>query len=262
MTTQIDEKLDKQDMTMVKISDLGAKDAFGLDDMPALVYFENGIPELYEGDLRNDQTIMRWMRSELKQEEIKEISVLMLEKLVERGKTMAVVFHDPEAEDDRAVLRELELIDGDCAKFEINFVKLRDAEAAREYGIDDMPGLLYFENRIPSIYDGDLADEDALLDWLVEQKTTETIEKVTEKILEMLVEEEEYLAVFFSGPCAEDDPCSEILEELQSIDSKIRGAIQNSLEKYHELVMIFVILFMMFSVLILTAFLAIELGMS
>ena len=52
---QIDEKLDKQDMTMVKISDLGAKDAFGLDDIPALVYFENGIPELYEGDLRNDQ---------------------------------------------------------------------------------------------------------------------------------------------------------------------------------------------------------------
>ena len=44
---------------------------------------------------------MRWMRSELKQEEIKEISVLMLEKLVERGKTMAVVFYDPEAEDDR-----------------------------------------------------------------------------------------------------------------------------------------------------------------
>ena len=51
--------------------------------------------------------------------------------------------------------------------------------------------------RIPSIYDGDLTDEEALLDWLVEQKTTETIEKVTEKILEMLVEEEEYLAVFF-----------------------------------------------------------------
>ena len=91
---------------------------------------------------------MRWMRSELKQEEIKEISVLMLEKLVERGKTMAVVFHDPEAEDDRAVLKDLELIDDDCAKFEINFVKLRDAEAAREYGIDDMPGLLYFENRV------------------------------------------------------------------------------------------------------------------
>ena len=61
--------------------------------------------------------------------------------------TMAVVFYEPDAEDDRAALKRLELIDDDCAKFEINFVKLRDAEAAREYGIDDMPGLLYFENR-------------------------------------------------------------------------------------------------------------------
>ncbi len=36
----IDEKLDKQDLTMVKISDTGAIDAFGIRDMPALVYFE------------------------------------------------------------------------------------------------------------------------------------------------------------------------------------------------------------------------------
>ncbi len=38
--------------------------------------------------------------------------------------------------------------------------------------------------------------------------------KVTEEILEFLIEDEEYLAVFFSGPCEEDDPCDDILEEL------------------------------------------------
>ena len=56
-------------MTMVKISDLGAKDAFGLDDIPALVYFENGIPELYEDDLRNDQgicdSVILWLFSKV-----------------------------------------------------------------------------------------------------------------------------------------------------------------------------------------------------
>jgi thioredoxin-related protein len=219
---QIDEKLDKQDMTMVKISDSGAKDSFGIEEIPALVYFEHGIPELYEGDLFNDQTVMKWMRSELKQEEIKEISVLMLDRLVERGKTLAVVFYDPEGEDDIVILRKLEHIDDDCSKYEINFVKLKDTKSALEYGIEDLPGLLYFENRIPSIYDGDLQQEEELLDWLIEQKTTETIEKVTEKILAMLIEEEEYLAVFFSGPCSDDDPCDQILEEFESIDSKIR----------------------------------------
>jgi len=36
----IDERLDKQDLTMVKISDAGAHEAFGIRDIPVLVYFE------------------------------------------------------------------------------------------------------------------------------------------------------------------------------------------------------------------------------
>ena len=50
----------------------------------------------------------------------------------------------------------------------------------------------------------------------IEQKTTDTIEHVTEEILEFLIEDEEYLAVFFSGPCEDDDPCDDILEDLVS----------------------------------------------
>ena len=53
-----------------------------------------------------------------------------------------------------------------------------------------------------------------MLEWLIEQKTTDTIEHVTEEILEFLIEDEEYLAVFFSGPCEEDDPCDDILDDL------------------------------------------------
>ena len=43
-----------------------------------LVYFENGVPELYPGDLLNDDAILKWMLLELKQEEIKELTVPML----------------------------------------------------------------------------------------------------------------------------------------------------------------------------------------
>ena len=77
---QIDEKLDKQDLAMVKISDEGAIDNYGIETLPALVYFENGVPEIYEGDLLNDGAVLKWMKSELKQEEIKEITVY--EKLI------------------------------------------------------------------------------------------------------------------------------------------------------------------------------------
>ena len=93
-------------------------------------------------------------------------------------------------------------------------MKVSDAAEAKEYGIDTLPSVLYFENKIPSLYDEDLNNENELLEWLIEQKTTDTIEHVTEEILEFLIEDEEYLAVFFSGPCEEDDPCDDILEDL------------------------------------------------
>lgn len=75
---QIDEKLDKQDLAMVKISDDGAIDNYGIEIIPSLVYFDNGVPEVYEGDLLNDGSVLKWMKSELRQEEIKEITVSQL----------------------------------------------------------------------------------------------------------------------------------------------------------------------------------------
>ena len=47
--------------------------------------------------------------------------------------------------------------------------------------------------------------------------------QVTEEILKMLVEDEEYLAVYFSGPCDDpDDDCAKILEDLESVDSTMQ----------------------------------------
>jgi len=33
-------------------------------------------------------------------------------------------------------------------------VRLDDANEAKEYGIDHLPTLVYFENKIPAIYEG------------------------------------------------------------------------------------------------------------
>ena len=58
------------------------------------MYFENGVPELFEGDIRNDNQIIKWMLDELKQEEIKHVTVPMLNRLIARGHNLAVVFMD------------------------------------------------------------------------------------------------------------------------------------------------------------------------
>lgn len=171
---EIDEKLDQQDLTMVKISDEGAKESYGIENEGNfLVYFENGVPELCDVDLFNDNLVMKWMKSELKQEEIKEVTVPVLHKLVEKSKTMAVLFYDPDADEAEVkIMDRLEKIDDDCARFGINFVKVNDLDVARDYGVKSIPGLLFFKHKIPAIYDGELEDEDKLLEWLVEQKTT------------------------------------------------------------------------------------------
>ena len=49
----------------------------------------------------------------------------MLDKLVERGKTMAVLFYDPNDNQDLDIMDELEKIDDECRRFEIDFVKVK-----------------------------------------------------------------------------------------------------------------------------------------
>lgn len=74
-----------------------------------------------------------------------------------------------------------------------------DNEAeAKEFGIDHLPTLVYFEENIPAIYEGDLMNEDEVLKWLIEQKNSATIEEVTDEILTELIEEHEYVVVYFS----------------------------------------------------------------
>ena len=53
------------------------------------------------------------------------------------------------------MLVELENIDDECDEHGIVFVKIDNPEEATEYGIEQLPTLVYFENEIPSIYDGE-----------------------------------------------------------------------------------------------------------
>ena len=47
--------------------------------------------------------------------------------------------------------------------------------------------------------DADIEDENEVLEWIVKRKTTTTIHKVTDEILTDLVENHEYVAVYFQG---------------------------------------------------------------
>lgn len=65
-------------------------------------------------------------------------------------------------------------------------------------GIDHFPTLVYYENQIPTIYEDDLINEENVLEWLLEQKNTATIEEVTDEILTNMIHKYEYVVVYFS----------------------------------------------------------------
>ena len=64
-----------------------------------------------------------------------------------------------------------------------------------------------------------------MAEWIEEQRTSSTIEEVTEEILKLLAREKEYVAVFFTGPCNEnaatDQECETVLHDLENIDDDL-----------------------------------------
>lgn len=92
------------------------------------------------------------------------------------------------------------MIDGEADLFGIDFVKISSPDAAKKYGILNTPSLTYFRKKTPLIYDGDLTKEDKILQWLTSQDIFELkneIEEVNKKMLDKLLNENEFLSVFF-----------------------------------------------------------------
>uniref|UniRef100_A0A182SNT5 Thioredoxin domain-containing protein n=1 Tax=Anopheles maculatus TaxID=74869 RepID=A0A182SNT5_9DIPT len=95
------------------------------------------------------------------------------------------------------VLESLENIDDDCDRHGIMFVKTDDLSIAEQYGITEYPVLVYFEDNVPNVFEGSLDEEEEVLQWLITQKTEDRIELITRVMLESMVDETQYLAVYF-----------------------------------------------------------------
>ena len=50
---------------------------------------------------------------------------------------------------------------------------------------------------MPNVFDGDIAAEEEVLDWLIEMNVENHVELITRAMLETMVEEIQYLAVYF-----------------------------------------------------------------
>ncbi|XP_023169120.2 uncharacterized protein LOC111598211 isoform X2 [Drosophila hydei] len=220
----IDDECDQNDIAFVKIDDDKEAKEWGIDEIPSIVLFERGIPHIYEGDLMKEDELLGWLVHQKRYSEIPEVTDEMKDKLVENTEHLAVIFYDKEDKQDMRILNELENIDDELEKEGIVIVRIDNAAEAKEYGLDHLPALIYFENKIPALYEGDLMNEDEVLEWLLVQKKTATIEEVTDEILVNLINEHEYVVVFFTGPCEPGESCDHTLNALESIDDELDEA--------------------------------------
>jgi len=216
----IDDDTDRHGISFVKTQDLEMATSFGVSHFPALIYFENQVPSVYEGDIISED-VLQWLILQKAEDRIETVTRGMLESIVTNVQYLAVYFYKPQCKACDHVLQELENIDDECDLYGIQMVKIQDPQLAKRYGIKTFPALVYFRNGNPLLYDGDLKNEDSVLEWLTDDENRELadeIEAVNSRMLERLLDESPFLAVFFyENDCHE---CNVILAELENIDDE------------------------------------------
>ena len=215
----IDDNLENDNILLVKCSDKGVAEEYGIGYLPRLIFYEDEIPEPFTGDLHNEGEILNWMADEVTRDEIKSVTRAVLERLVDKLDQIGVVFVDEEDEEEAAIITTLVKIHDDLRDENLVLVQVDDADYEDELGLTDLPMLVSFCNDIPSIYSGPETNE-AIMAWLLKVKNENIIEEVTEEIISVLKEDEEYVAVLFSGECS-DEPCQDLIEKLETIDDEL-----------------------------------------
>lgn len=98
-----------------------------------------------------------------------------------------------------ARLSSLRKIDDDAERYGIQFVSNNERAAAKKFGITTFPKLLFFKHKEPNVYQGDLMNEEQVLEWLTSESIDmqDKIELATAKTLPGIIDNQDYVAVLF-----------------------------------------------------------------
>lgn len=72
--------------------------------------------------------------------------------------------------------------------------------AAKKFGITTFPKLLFFKHKEPTVYEGDLMNEEQVLEWLTSIESMDMPDKIevaTAKTLPAIIDGQDYVAVLF-----------------------------------------------------------------
>ena len=131
----------------------GLEKRLGFGFVPVLVFYHDRIPIVYRGNLEDETAVVAWLRETASMSEIEEVSGPVLDYLIDRLDSLAVVFYsndeDTNESDDEQVLSIMETLDDDMDRISVAMVKISDEAKALEFGLEDLPALVYFKNEVP-----------------------------------------------------------------------------------------------------------------
>jgi len=198
---KVDDYCEKLEISLVKINDLELVTEYNLGELPALVYYRHSIPILYEGELTADDDILEWLiqnrNSGDEEDIIEEVEFKSLEAMVSAVENIAVLFYNSKSSKMDQILESMETIDDDCDTRGVHFVKIADPAAAYHYGISTLPTLVYFKNSVPNLFDGELLDDEGVLQWLMTHLEAAEIEEVSNSMLGRLIRDTRNIVVIF-----------------------------------------------------------------
>lgn len=187
----IDDECEEKDIDFIKTSDEGIEKEYDLPELPALAFYRHKFRTIYDGDLMHEEAILKWVLDlhDSQPDVIENVDRKTLKDLIQEVEHLAVFFceyfsnlteyifvgtklnlylkddwqiiilnisHSDSEDCDTCdeVLEELETIDDDTDKYEIQFVKSKDSKLASDIGIFSFPALVYYETGVPIMYDG------------------------------------------------------------------------------------------------------------
>jgi len=88
----IDDDCDNKGVHFVKIADPAAAYHYGITTLPTLVYFKNSVPNLFDGNLVDDEAVLGWLMTHVEAAEIEEVSAGVLGRLIRDSRNLVVIF--------------------------------------------------------------------------------------------------------------------------------------------------------------------------
>ena len=92
----IDDELEEKGIELVKCSDKTVEKEYGFGNVPLLIYFQDQIPNAYDGELDEENEVLKWLFDTMAKSEIEEVTGPVLDVLIERLDNLAVIFFDNE----------------------------------------------------------------------------------------------------------------------------------------------------------------------